>query len=108
MIHFVTDRADHKSVPLLGRVALLTEDAVVAPPDILQLVTVLLWIGQTIWMEALSAQITANEVLLVAKSATQVAHLLKDECWVIKRYLNRIRVPTGIHLIVHFEIFHQI
>ena len=69
MIYFITDRAYEKPLPLLARVAFLAEHAVVAAPVVLELLSVRLWIGQTVRVERFSAQVATQEVFFVSESA---------------------------------------
>jgi len=55
MIDFVANGADEQTLPLLTRVTLLTEHAVVAAPVVLELLTIALWIRQAVRVEALTA-----------------------------------------------------
>jgi hypothetical protein len=107
VVNLVTNGADEESFPVLGRVTLLAEDTIVAPPVVLELLATVLGIGQAIGVETLTAQVAAQKVFLVAKSATKVAHLLEDKIWIVKGDLDRVGVPTHIPLIIHPQILHQ-
>lgn len=69
MVYFITHRAYEKPFPLLARVALLAEHAVVAAPVVLKLLPIRLRIGQTVWVERLGTQVATQEVLFVSESA---------------------------------------
>ena len=86
----------------------LTEHAVVASPEVLELLNIALWVLQTVRMETFAAKVTAEEVMLVAKRSTEVAHLFEDQCWVIERNLDRVRVPACVSLIIELKIFHKL
>ena len=78
----------------------LTEHAIVTAPRVLEGLSATLWIGKAVWMEAFTAEVAAEKVLLVAERATEITHLLKDECWILKAYLDRVRVPASVSFIV--------
>lgn len=87
MIRLVADGTDEQAVPLLARVALLAEHAVVAEPAILDLllpVLEVLGVRQTVRVERFATEVAAEEVLLIAKGPAQVAHLLEDQSWVLE------------------------
>ena len=72
---------------------LLTEHAIVAEPLILNLfllVLELFGVGQAVRVERLSTQIATQEVLLIAEGATKVAHLLKNQGWVLEANFDRV------------------
>ena len=79
---------------------LLTEHAVVTAPGVLEGLSAALWVREAIWVEAFTAEVAAEEVLLVAERSTEITHLLKDECWILKAYLDRVRVPACVSFIV--------
>ena len=109
MVGPVADRADEETVPLFARMAFFAEHTVVAEPLVLNLllfVLELLGVGQAVRVERLTAQIAAQEVLLVTEGATKVAHLLKNQGWVLKADLDGVRVPAIVALIVCSEILH--
>ena len=87
---------------------LLTEHAIVASPVLLEGQAITLWIGQTVRMETLTAQVAAEEVFLIAESSTQVAHLLKNERWVSERNLDRIRVPACVSFVISCQVIHEL
>lgn len=108
MVNFVADGTDKEPLPLLARVALLAEHAVVAAPVVLKLLAVALWVGQAVWVEALTAEVATEEVFFIAKRAAQIAHLLKNQGWVCEADFDRIGVPASVTLIVRLKILHQL
>ena len=67
MVNLVTDSTNEKSLPLLGRVTLLTEHAVIASPVLLKGKSIALWVWKTEWVEAFTAKVAAEEVFFVTK-----------------------------------------
>lgn len=57
MVNFVADCADQQAFPLLRRVALFAEDAVVAAPVVLEASRILLWLRQAVWVETFAAKV---------------------------------------------------
>jgi len=89
-------------------VALFAEDAVVASPVVLKARWIILRLRQTVRMEALATKIARKEILLVAKRPTKVAHLHKDQRWIIEANLDWVRVPVAISIFVVFEFLNQL
>ena len=108
MVNFVADGTDEEPLPLLARVALLAEHAVVTAPVVLELLAVTLWVRQAVRVEALAAEVAAEEVFLVAERAAQITHLLKHQGWVCEADFDRIGVPASVTLIVRLKILHQL
>ena len=108
MGNFVADGADEEPLPLLAGVALLAEHAVVAAPVVLELLAVALGEGQAVRVEALAAEVAAEEVFFVAKRSAQIAHFLEDQGRVSEADLDRIGVPASVALIVSLQILHQL
>ena len=100
MVDFVTDCANEKTLPLLARMTLLTEHAIVTAPGVLEGLSATLRVGKAVWVKALTAEVAAKEVLLVAERATEITHLLKHESWILKAYFDRVRVPAGVPFII--------
>jgi len=80
-------------------VAFLAENAVVAQPVLLELRYRVLGTGKTVGMEALAAQVAAQEILLVAERSTQIAHLLKNQTWIIETYPHWALVPAFVFVV---------
>ena len=55
--------------------------------------------GKTVGMEALATQVAAEEILLVAERSTQIAHLLKNQTWIIKTYAHWALVPAFVFVV---------
>lgn len=107
MVNFIANCADEQSFPLLARVTLLAKDAIVAAPIVLELLSITAWVWEAVRMERLRAKVATQEVLLVAKGSTEIAHLFEDKRRFLKGNLDRIRVPTGVSFIVGCQIQHQ-
>lgn len=55
--------------------------------------------GKTVRMETLTTQVAAEEILLVAERSTQIAHLLKNQTWIIKTYAYWALVPAFVFVV---------
>ena len=108
VVHFIADGTDQQALPLLARMALLTEHAVVAAPVVLELGSTVLRVGQTVRVEALGAQVAGEEVIVVAEGAAEIAHLFEDQSWVFKADLYRVGVPARVSFVVRRQVFHQL
>lgn len=84
MVNLVADSTDKQAFPLLRRVALFAEDAVVASPVVLVLASLLLRFRQAVGMETFPAKIARKKIFLVAKRPTEVAHLHKNKSRILK------------------------
>ena len=57
--------------------AFLTEHAIVTAPGVLEWLSSTLRIRKAVGVEAFTTEVAAKEVLLVAKRATEITHLLE-------------------------------
>ena len=94
VIRFVARVTNEQPFPVFGRVAYLTESAIVAAPVIQQICGVTFGLWQTERVETFSAQIATQKVLSVTESAAEITHFFKQKCRFCKAYFGRGLVPT--------------
>ncbi len=57
-------------------------------------------------MEALSAEVARKEILGISKRSTEVAHLYENQPRIIKAYLDWIRIPVSVPVLIVSKLFH--
>lgn len=45
---------------------------------------------------------------MVSECATQIAHLLEDQSWVVEGDLDWIGVPACVAFIIELQVFHEL
>jgi len=57
-------------------------------------------------MEALPAEVARKEILGISKRSTEVAHLYENQPRIIKAYLDWIRIPVSVPVLIVSKLFH--